>query len=83
MPLLAGFPFQRGESLAYRGVSSLRRHPGARRGPVDEHWDWYITILEEDGTLYLPQDLRERLEIIPGDTIDVTFVDKQGNMVDY
>ena len=42
---------------------------------------WYIGVVEEDGSIYLPQDLREYLEIVPGDVIDVVFLDDQGRRV--
>lgn len=44
--------------------------------------DWYITVMEDDGTVYLPQDLREYLEIVPGDVIEVAFLDEQGSRLD-
>ena len=43
---------------------------------------WYIAVVEDDGRIYLPQDLREYLEIVPGDVIDVAFLDDQGNKLD-
>lgn len=43
---------------------------------------WYLAVMEEDGCIYLPQDLREFLEIVPGDVIDGAFLDEQGNRLD-
>ena len=52
------------------------RGSAQRRGPVDQNW--YIAVIEEDGSVYLPQDLREYLEIVPGDVIDLVVQDEHG-----